>query len=159
MRGKVFTLASVALLSCRAVLGIEELEDPTSDGGAGTDGGADAATDSARTDADTGVPPGDGGSGACVSEGGACGRCCRDQAGPAYKDQLEPILKPCLCDGGCTTQCSTNLCAGGDPKDTACLPCMDDAIRNGVCKQERDQCNQTPSCKAVYDCLASCPKP
>lgn len=149
MRGKVFTLASVALLSCRAVLGIEELDDQATDAGTGANDGG--ASDSARTDADTGANPN-----ACVSSSD-CGRCCRMAAGAAYKEELEPIIKPCLCDGGCSAQCTTNICAGGDPAGTACLPCMDDAIQADTCKKERDQCFQSGTCKAVYDCIKTCP--
>ena len=150
MRGKVFTLASVALLSCRAVIGIEDLEDPT-DAGAG---GKDAGSDSVRTDADTGPGPDTG----ATCSGQDCGKCCRDQAGPAYKEELEPTLKPCLCDGGCASSCGTNLCMNIDAKDTPCLPCMDDAIRNDSCPKEKATCGQSTTCKAVYDCLAKCSK-
>jgi hypothetical protein len=151
---KVFTLASVALLSCRAVLGIEEIEDGT-DGGTGTpDGAADSmGTDSATQDAASET------SSACAAMGNECGKCCRMAAGAAYKEELEKLITPCLCAGGslCATKCGPNLCDGGDPKDTDCLPCMDDAIQGGTCPKERDDCAaKSPACKAAYDCLASC---
>ena len=102
---KVFTLASVALLSCRAILGIEDIEEGNADGGAGT---PDAATDSVGTDspttdagADTGVD-----AGCSVLTGSECGKCCRDSDQQGNKE-LETKLAPCLCDGGCGTgKCS-----------------------------------------------------
>jgi hypothetical protein len=154
MRGsiKVFTVASVALLSCRAVLGIEEIEEGTTDAGTGA---PDAAADSVGTDS---ANPADGPPvSACTAMGDQCGRCCRMNAGPAYKEELEVIIKPCLCTGGCADSCKSNLCDGGDPKDTPCLPCMDQAIRTGTCPKERDDCTaKSAACKAAYDCLASC---
>jgi hypothetical protein len=156
---KVFTLASVALLSCRAVLGIEEIEEGTTDGGTAGDAAADSiGTDSATVDSgvDTGVD-----AGACSGKtGNDCGKCCRD-LNPGGNKELEGIIKTCVCDGGCTpnpTDCqATTVCGGGsDPKDTGCIPCIDTKIKGDMCPKERDDCKKSSNCKVVYDCLAVC---
>ena len=157
MRGsvKVFTLASVALLSCRGILGIEEIEEGTADGGTGT---PDAAADSVGTDSatpDTGSETG-ADAGVCSDKtGGDCTKCCRELGKENYKE-LENLLKPCLCDGGCN-DCQANLCAGGDPAGTQCIPCMDNAIKSGTqCTKEKNDCFAKTGCKPVYDCIAAC---
>jgi hypothetical protein len=163
MRGnvKVFTLASVALLSCRAVLGIEDIEEGAADGG--TTG--DAATDSVGTDSatgDTGVDTGvDAGPNAeCLAMAGTeCGKCCRT-SNMTGNGQLEQALKPCLCaDGGCANDAckTTSICGGAsEPKDTPCIPCVDGMVKSSSCLVGRDECAKTPTCKAAYDCLAAC---
>lgn len=75
MRGRrdVFVLASLALLGCRAVLGIEEIEE---------------TTDAREL-------------GACAEKAGTeCGKCCRDRD-PTASEELETKLAPCKCDGIC----------------------------------------------------------
>lgn len=152
MRGtaKVFTVASVALLSCRAVLGIEEIEDGTLDGGAADGGGTDAPADSVVIDT--------GDAGICSDKTGTeCGKCCRQAGGPGYKEELEPIIKPCLCGGACAGDCLANLCDGGDPVGSNCIPCMDDEIQAQKCVPQKTECYaKSANCRLVWDCIAAC---
>lgn len=157
VNAKVFTLASVALLSCRAVLGIEEIEEGAADGGAGTDAGADsAATDSAAID--TGVDAGPNAE-CWAMTGTECGKCCRN-ANMLGNSQLEQAFKVCVCaDGGCAQDAcqSTTICGGGaEPKDTPCIPCVDLAINTNSCPVGRDECAKISTCKMTYDCLVGC---
>lgn len=156
---KVFTLASVALLSCRGILGIEEIEEGTADGGAGT---PDAATDSVGTDsAKPDVAPGED-AGACANKtGNDCGKCCRD-SNQIGNGELEANLKQCLCDAGsgCSPADScftTKICGGtAEPKDTPCIPCIDSTVKSNLCPSGKMQCGASANCKAVFDCIAAC---
>lgn len=162
MDRRVFGLASVALLSCRAVLGIEELE--VGDGGAATtDAGADAPRDGgldARSDAPT-----DAGGGAktdvaaCAAKADLkeCSICCRDSFAAAA-GQLEQTFKPCVCASACaaTEGCDTTLCAGGNAGGTNCPKCIDEVVRNGSCKKESDDCERSSGCEPALTCLRAC---
>ncbi len=161
MQKRIFGLASVALLSCRAVLGIEELE--VVDGGAGSDAGADGSSDGgpdARADAPT-----DAGGGAktdvsaCVAKPDLkdCSMCCRDSF-PTAVPVMEQTFKACVCASPCATTngCDTTLCAGKAVAGTDCPKCVDDVVRNGSCKKESDECANSPSCEPALTCLRSC---
>jgi len=153
MRGKVFTLASVALISCRAVLGIEELDEVADAGKTTSDGGAGAkdATGDVNTGAD---------SGSTCAMNAECGKCCREADKEANK-RLEGFLKTCLCEAGpgaCTDCVSTDVCGQSTPApNTNCIPCIDGKIKADSCPNEKKQCGGDTGCKAVYDCIHSCP--
>jgi hypothetical protein len=157
---KLFTLASVALLSCRAVLGIEEIEEGTPDGGgAGTDAAADSVQTDSATEAatDTGVDTG-------CAKGPSCNVCCREP----YKGvggtlpELEKVAKAagCICGAGnCNTECP-ELCgdAGGQPQPT-CIQCLDTELVNGTlpaCGKALDDCVKNATCAPVGSCLKGC---
>lgn len=161
MDKRVFGFASVALLSCRAVLGIEELE--LVDGGAATGPGQDASTDGAP-DAG-GDAPSDGGGGAktdvaaCASKTDLrdCSMCCRDSF-PAAAGELEQTFKGCVCAAACaaTEGCDTTLCTGGSVGGTNCPKCIDEVVRGGACIKESDQCARSATCEPALTCLLSC---
>jgi hypothetical protein len=159
MRGstKVFTLASIALLSCRAVLGIEEIEDGTSDGGTGT---PDAAADSVGTDSANVV---DSGPDTGCAPSADCNVCCRK---PLMGSQALPELEKvaikagCICgDAGlCATDCAP-ICNNTGMPQPSCIQCLDTALLNGAkleCGKALDDCVANTTCKPMGECLRGC---
>jgi hypothetical protein len=158
MRGKVFTLASVALLSCRAVLGIEDLQE-NKDGGTTADGGPggkDAGPDTTPAK-DGSSDTGSDASGCSGQVGPDCGKCCRDSNMLANKN-LEDSLKAgsCLCTAECSSECGSNLCTGGDPAGTECPKCIDTVIKANKCSADVSSCEKSADCKVLTDCIRSC---
>lgn len=156
---EVFTLASVALLSCRAVLGIEDIEEGTTDGGAGT---PDAAADSVGTDSATATDTGAGTDSGCA-KGGNCNVCCRIPfMGTSTLPELEKVAKAagCICGAGkCNAECP-EICGGeaGMPQPT-CIQCIDDELINGTfgpCGKALDDCAANATCKPIAPCFQAC---
>lgn len=155
---KVFTLASVALLGCRAVLGIEEIEE-TSDAGTGTN---DAAADSVAIDS----PIGDGAvadTNEACPPGPGCNVCCREPfKGTPTLPELEKIAKAaqCICGdaGACSTECST-ICSGPGMPDPTCIQCLDAVLIGKAkpeCQKALQDCANNVTCKPVGECLKTC---
>jgi hypothetical protein len=165
MRAKVFGLASVALLSCRAVLGIEDIPDTKDAGGTGPmDAGGDATKVDAPPD---GTPPAKEGGltdvSACVSSAD-CRQCCRMTYGQTF-GELEKVARDtqCLCgSGACTSDCASSACntPPQPPAMGACGKCVDDSLAGGVgaCGTAIKQCQANgPACEPAATCIAACP--
>ena len=162
MRGKVkvFTLASVALLSCRGILGIEDIEEGTADGGTVT---SDAAADSVGTDSattDTGIETG---ADAGCAKGSGCNVCCREPLkGTSSLPEIEKVAKNagCICGSGkCIVECP-EICGAeaGMPQPT-CIQCLDNELINGTfgpCGKALDDCEGNATCKPVGVCFRAC---
>jgi hypothetical protein len=145
-----------ALVACRGVLGIEELE--LADSGASKDGASDAPSDAVGqpdTDKTDGISPG-----GCATAGN-CRQCCRQTFGKEIDEAAYLGKDSCFCGavGKCSTDCAAGLCVDAAPKEP-CGPCIDGQIIKPASKECEDMvtaCVQRPSCKVGVDCLKSCP--
>jgi len=130
MKKRIFTLAGIAMVGCRAVLGIEDLP---GDGGAsssssssGGNGGGDSG---GKDTGPSGSDAGGGGDAACGSlSDNDCIKCCRDR----YKGNpnFDGVIRTsqCICGGAspCASSCK-EFCDGGDPMTfgMTCFGCAD----------------------------------
>jgi hypothetical protein len=173
----VMAAALVLVAGCRAVLGIEPLDDV--DGGTETDGGTvkdatladtstdaadasvstDAADTSAPTDAaDTSPPPNP-----CADAGPNCNMCCRNGSGPAeHLLEQYSIEAGCVCGATtCGPECADGgFCAGqGPPVPMSCGQCVGTALgaSSPPCEAAQATCTGDPSCAPVLECLKGCP--
>lgn len=155
--------AVVALLGCRAIVGIEptELNDAGDQGDAGDDGAT--GTDGSAKGDDGGVPADGGADGAplCTGNPGDCLHCCRDLDKQA-NGALEGYMKStgCLCGAGaCVSECASSTCTDppGAPQST-CVQCIDGLIHDGTCGAAFDACKGDQNCAIAAQCIEACPK-
>lgn len=143
MKKRVFTLAGVAMVGCRAVLGIEDLP---GDGGGSSSGASSSGSTSGDSGGKDGAPGFDAGDGAVKGDAGCSGagqvadciKCCRDDfQGNMQFDNLVRGSQ-CICGAGspCAGQCggASGFCDGGDPKTVGmtCFACSDPQLLQNV---------------------------
>jgi hypothetical protein len=167
---------AMALVACRAVLGIDALEladagpspeaAPESDSASGgRDTSVDVAIDVPTHDSPPEGAPADANPyAACVAQGTMCRPCCH-MSYPSANMELtnDVVTNGCLCGptGQCSTECASALCAmppqGGS---MACSVCYDMAIlppTSQPCIQGVQTCQGSATCRDVIDCLMACP--
>ncbi len=170
-------VASLVLVACRGIVGIEPLElvdggrsdsessSSSGDGAAADTGQVDAGHD-ARSDAHQGRDSGpDVPVTNCPTMGSMCLGCCRMTVGGSDFAALENYgrLSGCLCgSGACQSACSTSVCATPPgPMNMTCGMCTDPQLvsMTAACVSAGDMCAKDSTCAAAIDCLRSCPPP
>lgn len=158
------TFAALAIVACRSVLGIEDIDPVSATDGATTD--ATTLADAAHVDAavDSGKPPFVS---ACQGSS-ECPKCCRETYGEGI-GQLEDFSRDggCLCGAKCTSECAATRCA--TPPDLVnkpnmgCGECYDHAMVDrqppGIraCADARDRCEKASTeCDEAVKCLEGC---
>ena len=147
---------ALALVGCRAVIGIEELRvaDDASVvvDGSGPDGGVDVVV--VDSGADVAVPDG--------SEPtlGACNLWCRTDGGAgAGASAFSAEMRSCMCEGGTLKACGSEcvgLCPNGTPPSPNCETCMLRQVLedSGVCVAKVAGC--TSPCQSFVQCVKGC---
>jgi len=157
LKRRVIFFWTAALVACRGILGVEELE--LADAGA-ADAGKDALADTVNPSETSTTDTGSVFDAGC--RGVDCPKCCRMGYGPDL-DQVGNIgvTKGCFCNGPnakCVTECAAGLCANKPPAEP-CGPCIDMQIRNPTTKECQDtitECLGKENCKKAILCLQSC---
>jgi hypothetical protein len=163
MRARAWLLGACgALVACRGVLGIEELE--LVDAGEDAAGASDAATQAeAANDSGLDAPaPVDAGMdspfASCGAQGANCPMCCHDNVTMAAFIALDEygVDAGCICgSGSCPPSQCASVCANPSSPPN-CGMCTDPVFAGSACPAVGNACANDPSCAAAIECLRIC---
>ncbi len=162
MKKRVILFSTAALVACRGIIGIEDLE--LADASSTTDAASDTnAVDTASADVvdETKVVK------TCNAPGTECRKCCRDNYSPEIQEWAKIANGTgcaCASDAGCSVDCSgADTCPPGASPAQKCGKCIDDLLVSGLettknpCEKAANDCRANEACRLAVECLEQCP--